>query len=388
MEYVHTNFPGKLINTFNVVPSPIQNGTVLDYYNATLTMPRLINYSKGCFFFDNQALRHTCRNILKSPVVKIEDTNDLIARTMSGLSSCQRFPSSESNLSIKSVQEHLNCSKNAHFYVPNLSFSSCSDLNSLYKDMNGSGPNSLLSIQNDASKVVSFASILRGNLKEKVDSSVLSKNIKWFPNNGLVGLSSMSESNKPISALTISNTKAIEDFLQRLMDRTNKMYMTRAFVHNYIAEMMEESEFSEAIEMCHQLKTDYQNQTVKISNVTTSIEKPVAPNSNVPNPSNNKAAQPVNNNVVHQPANNNAAQPANTSVVKPENKNVVQPANNNVAQPANNNVVQPANNNVVKQENKNAAQPPKSNVVHPASNNTVSNSTPQSSNKSICCLIV
>jgi hypothetical protein len=387
MEHVHTNFPGKLISTFNVVPSPIQNGTVLDYYNTILTMPKLIEYSKGCFFFDNQALRQTCRNILKLPVVKIEDTNDLIARTMSGLSSCHRFPSAESNMTIKTLHDHLNCSEKAHFYVPNLSFSSGSDLNSLYQDMSKSGPNSLLTVQNDGSKVLSFASILRGNLKEKVDHSLLNKNIKWFPNNGLLGFSSVSESKRPISALTISNTRAIEDFIQRTIDRTNKMYMSRAYVQHYMAETMEEGEFQEAIQTCQKLNIDYQNQKVKTFNVTTSSEKSAPPNTNALNPPNNNVAQPANNNPV-KPDNKNTAQPATNNAVQPANNNQAKPDNKNTAQPATNNAVQPANNNQAKPDNKNAAQPPKSNVVHPATSNTVPNSTAPTANKSSCCSIV
>ena len=61
---IKQQYPNKLINTFNVVPSSLSNGNALDCFNTVLTLKSLAEEANGCFFFDNESLRSTCKNVM------------------------------------------------------------------------------------------------------------------------------------------------------------------------------------------------------------------------------------------------------------------------------------------------------------------------------------
>ncbi len=78
--------------TFSVFPSPKVSDTVVEPYNATLSIHQLIENSDENHCIDNEALYDICFRRLKLPQPTYGDLNHLISLTMSGLTTSLRFP--------------------------------------------------------------------------------------------------------------------------------------------------------------------------------------------------------------------------------------------------------------------------------------------------------
>ena len=78
--------------TFSVVPSPKVSDTVVEPYNATLSVHQLVENADECMVLDNEALYDICFRTLKLANPTFGDLNHLISAVMSGITCCLRFP--------------------------------------------------------------------------------------------------------------------------------------------------------------------------------------------------------------------------------------------------------------------------------------------------------
>ncbi len=78
--------------TFSVLPSPLVSITVVEPYNATFSVHQLIENTDETYCIDNEALYNICFRTLKLPTPTNGDLNHLISATMSGVTTCLRFP--------------------------------------------------------------------------------------------------------------------------------------------------------------------------------------------------------------------------------------------------------------------------------------------------------
>ena len=81
-----------LLQTFSVVPSPKVSDTVVEPYNATLSVHQLVENADECMILDNEALYDICFRTLKLTTPTFGDLNHLISAVMSGVTCCLRFP--------------------------------------------------------------------------------------------------------------------------------------------------------------------------------------------------------------------------------------------------------------------------------------------------------
>ncbi|KAL0603729.1 beta-4 chain [Plecturocebus cupreus] len=58
-------YPDRIMNTFTVVPSPKVSDTVVEPYNATLSIYQLIGNTDKTYCIDNEALYDICFRTLK-----------------------------------------------------------------------------------------------------------------------------------------------------------------------------------------------------------------------------------------------------------------------------------------------------------------------------------
>ena len=78
--------------TFSVVPSPKVSDTVVEPYNATLSIHQLVENTDETYCIDNEALYDICFRTLKLTTPTYGDLNHLVSATMSGVTTCLRFP--------------------------------------------------------------------------------------------------------------------------------------------------------------------------------------------------------------------------------------------------------------------------------------------------------
>jgi tubulin beta len=66
--------------------------TVVEPYNATLSINQLVENADSTFCIDNEALYDICFRTLKVTSPTYGDLNHLISNVMSGITTCLRFP--------------------------------------------------------------------------------------------------------------------------------------------------------------------------------------------------------------------------------------------------------------------------------------------------------
>ena len=89
---IREEYPDRITNTFSVVPSPKVSDTVVEPYNATLSVHQLVEHTDQTYCIDNEALYDICFRTLKLTTPTYGDLNHLVCVTMSGITTCLRFP--------------------------------------------------------------------------------------------------------------------------------------------------------------------------------------------------------------------------------------------------------------------------------------------------------
>ena len=62
---IREEYPDRIMNTFSVVPSPKVSDTVVEPYNATLSVHQLVENTDETYCIDNEALYDICFRTLK-----------------------------------------------------------------------------------------------------------------------------------------------------------------------------------------------------------------------------------------------------------------------------------------------------------------------------------
>uniref|UniRef100_A0A1I8F5M9 Tubulin beta chain n=1 Tax=Macrostomum lignano TaxID=282301 RepID=A0A1I8F5M9_9PLAT len=89
---IREEYPDRIMNTFSVVPSPKVSDTVVEPYNATLSVHQLVENTDETYCIDNEALYDICFRTLKLSNPSYGDLNHLVSATMSGVTTSLRFP--------------------------------------------------------------------------------------------------------------------------------------------------------------------------------------------------------------------------------------------------------------------------------------------------------
>ena len=88
---IREEFPDRIMNTYSVMPSPKVSDTVVEPYNATLSVHQLIENTDEAYCIDNEALYDISFRTLRVSNPSYGDLNHLVSMTMSGVTTCLRL---------------------------------------------------------------------------------------------------------------------------------------------------------------------------------------------------------------------------------------------------------------------------------------------------------
>uniref|UniRef100_A0A2K5LYG9 Tubulin beta 4A class IVa n=1 Tax=Cercocebus atys TaxID=9531 RepID=A0A2K5LYG9_CERAT len=194
---IREEFPDRIMNTFSVVPSPKVSDTVVEPYNATLSVHQLVENTDETYCIDNEALYDICFRTLKLTTPTYGDLNHLVSATMSGVTTCLRFPG-QLNADLRKLAVNMVPFPRLHFFMPG--FAPLTSRGSQqYRALTVpeltqqmfDAKNMMAACDPRHGRYLTVAAVFRGRMSMKeVDEqmlSVQSKNssyfVEWIPNN-------------------------------------------------------------------------------------------------------------------------------------------------------------------------------------------------------------
>ncbi|TFK35600.1 beta-tubulin 2 tubb2 [Crucibulum laeve] len=265
-------FPDRMMATFSIVPSPKVSETIVEPYNALLSMHQLVDNGDLTICIDNEALYDICTETLKIKVPSFENLNGLVSRVMCGVSTSLRFPG-QLNGDLRKLAMNLIPFPRLHFLMP--SYAPFFDAKASNWEKNSipeltkalfNRKNSLVACDPRFGRYLTAATIFRGKISSReVEVSVRDlqqKNsnhfVEWIPDNVSVSLVTVPPVGQKQSATALCNSTAIQEVFKRTLDSFSLMYKRRAFLHWYTGEGMDIMEFTEAESNVRDLIAEYQ----------------------------------------------------------------------------------------------------------------------------------
>ncbi|KAL3290029.1 hypothetical protein HHI36_023401 [Cryptolaemus montrouzieri] len=265
-------YPDRILSTFSVVPSPKVSEVVLEPYNAVLSIHQLVENSDLTQCIDNEALYDICFRTLRQTTPTYSDLNHLISLTMSGITTCFRFPG-QLNADLRKLAVNMVPFPSLHFFVPGFA-PLCADGHMVYrkqsvKEINEQmfNPNNMMAACNPVNgRYLTVATVYRGpvsmNEVEEVTMGTQVKNssyfVEWIPHNVKIAVCDVPSPHSNISGTLIANTTSIQELFRRIQEQFSAMFRRKAFLHWYLGEGMDQMEFSEAESHMNDLISEYQ----------------------------------------------------------------------------------------------------------------------------------
>merc|ERR1712055_405769 len=269
---IREEYPDRIMNTYSVVPSPKVSDTVVEPYNATLSVHQLVENTDETFVIDNEALYDICFRTLKLMNPTYGDLNHLVSLTMSGVTTCLRFPG-QLNADLRKLSVNMVPFPRLHFFMPGFAplvprggaQYRAMTVPELTKEM-FDAKNMMTACDPRYGRYLTVATIFRGRMSMKeVDQQMLdmqTKNssffVEWIPNNVKTAVCNIPPKGLTMSGTFIGNSTSIQGLIRRVSDSFAVMFRRKAFLHWYTSEGMDEMEFSEAESNMNDLIAEYQ----------------------------------------------------------------------------------------------------------------------------------
>ncbi|KIJ14414.1 hypothetical protein PAXINDRAFT_169793 [Paxillus involutus ATCC 200175] len=265
-------FPDRMLQTFSVLPSPNVSETVVEPYNALLSIHQLIDNCDLTICIDNEALYDIAVRTLKIKTPNFDDLNQLISKVMCGVSTSLRFPG-QLNGDLRKLGMNLIPFPRLHFLMPSFApfydpkaraFQKMSipELTASLFDRR----NLLVACDPRFGRYLTAACIFRGKVSSnEVETSVAQlqrKNsnlfVEWIPDNVSVSMCSVPPVGQPQAGIALANSTSMQELFKRNLAQFSVMFKRRAFIHWYTGEGMDLMEFTEAESNTNDLISEYQ----------------------------------------------------------------------------------------------------------------------------------
>jgi len=270
---IREEYQDRIIETFSVFPSPKVSDTVVEPYNATLSIHLLVDSTDEVMVIDNEALYDICFRTLKLTTPTYGDLNHLVSATMSGVTCSLRFPG-QLNADLRKLAVNLVPFIRLHFFM--VGFAPLTSRGSqVYRALTVpeltqqmfDAKNMMCASDPRHGRYLTCSAIFRGRMSTKeVDEQMLNvkaKNnsyfVEWIPNNIKSAVCDIPPKGLKMAVTFVGNSTAIQEMFKRVSEQFTLMFRRKAFLHWYTGEGMDEMEFTEAESNLSDLVTEYQN---------------------------------------------------------------------------------------------------------------------------------
>lgn len=289
---IREEYPDRMMATFSVVPSPKVSDTIVEPYNATLSIHQLVENADETFCIDNEALYDICQRTLKLSQPTHSDLNQLVSAVMSGITTCLRFPG-QLNSDLRKLAVNLVPFPRLHFfmvgYAP-LSAAGQQSFRSLtvpeLTQQLFDSRNMMTACDPMRGRYLTAAAFFRGKvaMKEVEDQMRIVQErhspyfVEWIPNNIQTAICTVPPQDVKVSATFVANSTSIQELFKRVGDQFSAMFRRKAYLHWYTNEGMDISEFTEAESNMDDLVREYQQyQNAGIEDEEMEFEDEMAP---------------------------------------------------------------------------------------------------------------
>mmetsp|Transcript_4794 Transcript_4794/g.6456 ORF Transcript_4794/g.6456 Transcript_4794/m.6456 type:complete len:445 (-) Transcript_4794:358-1692(-) len=269
---IREEYPDRIMSTYSVVPSPKVSDTVVEPYNATLSIHQLVENADQCFALDNEALYDICFRTLKLKNPSYGDLNHLIAAAIAGTTCSLRFPG-QLNCDLRKLSVNMVPFPRLHFFLvgfaPLTSVASDAYRVLTVPELTNQAfdaKNMMCAADPRHGRYLTCAMMFRGKMSSKeVDDqmlNVVNKNstyfVEWIPNNLKASICDIPPTGLKMSSVFVGNSTAIQEAWKRVAEMFTLMFRRKAFLHWYTGEGMDEMEFTEAESNLNDLVSEYQ----------------------------------------------------------------------------------------------------------------------------------
>ncbi|CAI5445146.1 unnamed protein product [Caenorhabditis angaria] len=269
---IREEYPDRIMSSFSVVPSPKVSDTVVEPYNATLSVHQLVENTDETYCIDNEALYDICYRTLKLTNPTYGDLNHLVSLTMSGVTTCLRFPG-QLNADLRKLAVNMVPFPRLHFFMPGFAPLSAKGTQA-YRALTVAeltqqmfdAKNMMAACDPRHGRYLTVAAMFRGRMSmREVDEQMLNvqnKNssyfVEWIPNNVKTAVCDIPPRGLKMAATFVGNSTAIQELFKRISEQFTAMFRRKAFLHWYTGEGMDEMEFTEAESNMNDLISEYQ----------------------------------------------------------------------------------------------------------------------------------
>merc|ERR1712083_38668 len=268
---IREEYPDRIMCTFSVFPSPKVSDTVVEPYNATLSILQLVENADEVMVIDNEALYDICFRTLKLTTPTYGDLNHLVSAAMNGVTCGLRFPG-QLNGDLRKLAVNLIPFPRLHFFM--IGFSPLTARSSqTYRALSVAelttqmfdAKNMMCASDPRHGRYLTASALYRGKMATKeVDEqmvNVSNKNssyfVEWIPNNIKSSICDVPPPNLPMAVAFIGNSNSIVEMIVRVIEQFRLMFRRKAFLHWYTGEGMDEMEFTEAESNLNDLVSEY-----------------------------------------------------------------------------------------------------------------------------------
>jgi len=269
---IREEYPDRIMCTFSVFPSPKVSDTVVEPYNATLSIHQLVENADEVMVIDNEALYDICFRTLKLTTPTYGDLNHLVSAAMSGVTCGLRFPG-QLNGDLRKLAVNLIPFPRLHFFM--IGFSPLTARSSqTYRALSVAelttqmfdAKNMMCASDPRHGRYLTASALFRGKMATKeVDEqmvNVQNKNssyfVEWIPNNIKSSVCDVAPANLQMAVTFLGNSTSIMEMFKRVIEQFTLMFRRKAFLHWYTGEGMDEMEFTEAESNLNDLVSEYQ----------------------------------------------------------------------------------------------------------------------------------